>query len=131
MPDIPVPSYCHLSDLFSKLDVTVKQRRKRLARRLANGEDVMVIIDSTGLNFDGASQWYEEKYGKKAARTPWRKMHLAIDPDMNIHAIEITGTDVALFGRVRISPLRTQLCTQAFEAWESVTCAPMLERLAA
>jgi hypothetical protein len=37
----------------------------------------------------------EEKYGKKAARTPWRKMHLAIDPDMNIHAIEITGTEVS------------------------------------
>ena len=53
------------------------------------------MIDSTGLRFDRASQWYEEKYGKKAARTPWRKMHLAIDPDMNIHAIEITGTDVS------------------------------------
>jgi hypothetical protein len=60
--DIPVPSYGHLSDLFSKLDITVKQRCKRLARRLANGEDVTVIIDSTGLSFDRASQWYEEKY---------------------------------------------------------------------
>ena len=93
--DIPVPSYGHLSDLFSKLHITVKQRCKRLARRLANGENVTVIIDSTGLSFDRASQWYEEKYGKKAARTPWRKMHLAIDPDMNIHTIEITGTDVS------------------------------------
>jgi Transposase DDE domain len=93
--DIPVPSYGHLSDLFSKLDIAVKQRCKRLARRLANGEDVTVIIDSTGSGFDRASQWYEEKYGKKATRTPWRKMHLAIDPDMNIHAIEITGTDVS------------------------------------
>jgi hypothetical protein len=66
-----------------------------LARRLANGEDVTVIIDSTGLSFDRASQWYEEKYGKKAAQTPWRKMHLAIDPEMNVHAIEITTTEVS------------------------------------
>ena len=105
--DIPVPSYGHLSDLFSKLDITVKQRCKRLARRLANGEDVTVIIDSTGLSFDRASQWYEEKYGKKAARTPWRKMHLAIDPDMNIHAIEITGTDVSDSEGMAVSCQRT------------------------
>jgi hypothetical protein len=50
---------------------------------------------STGLSFDRASQRYEEKCVKKVARTPWRKMHLAIDPDMKIHAIEITGTDVS------------------------------------
>jgi len=50
-----------------ELDIAAKQRRKRLARRLANGEDVTVMIDSTGLSFDRASQWYEEKYGKKAA----------------------------------------------------------------
>ncbi|MGF6472578.1 hypothetical protein QFZ91_005624 [Paraburkholderia sp. JPY419] len=29
-------------------------------------------------SFGRASQWYEEKYGQKAARTPWRKMHLSI-----------------------------------------------------
>jgi Transposase DDE domain len=93
--DIAVSSYGHLSDLFSKLDIAVKQRCKRLARRLANGEDVAVIIDSTGLSFDRASQWYEEKYSKTAACTPWRKIHLAIDPDMNIHAIEITSTEAS------------------------------------
>jgi hypothetical protein len=39
-------------------------------------------------------------------RTPWRKMHLAIDPDLNIHAIEITGTDVSdSEGMDRILPM--------------------------
>jgi hypothetical protein len=97
--DIPVPSYGHLSDLFSKLDIAVKQRCKRGWPRLANGEDVTVIIDSTGLSFDRASQRYEEKYGKKAARKPWRKMHLAIDPGMNIYAIEIIRAVTCLIAK--------------------------------
>jgi hypothetical protein len=58
--------YKNLSDLFSELDIAVKQRCKRLARRLENSEDVTVIIDSTGLSFDQASQWYDEKYGRRA-----------------------------------------------------------------
>jgi hypothetical protein len=54
--DIPVPSFGHLSNLSSERDIAVKQRCKRLARRLANGEDVTVINDSTGLSLDRASQ---------------------------------------------------------------------------
>jgi hypothetical protein len=93
--DIPVPSFGHLCDLFAALDVKVTQRCERLARRLARGEDTSIIIDSTGMSFGRASEWYEQKYGKKAAKTPWRKMHLSIDADMNVHAIAITGTDVS------------------------------------
>lgn len=93
--DIPVPSFGHLSDRFSKLNVTVKQRCGRLAKRLANGEDMTMIFDSSGMSFGRSSQWYEVKYGKKANITPWRKMHLAIDPDMNVHEIAITETNVS------------------------------------
>jgi hypothetical protein len=46
-----------------------------------------MIVDSTGLSFGRASEWYEQKYGRKATQTPWRKMHLSIDADMNVHAI--------------------------------------------
>ncbi|MGF6605099.1 hypothetical protein P3T23_009860 [Paraburkholderia sp. GAS448] len=35
------------------------------------------------------------KYGQKATRTPWRKMQLSIDPQMNIHAISITTAEVS------------------------------------
>jgi hypothetical protein len=31
----------------------------------------------------------------KATRTPWRKMHLSIDADMNVHGIRITTTEVS------------------------------------
>ena len=54
-----------------------------------------MIVDATGLSFGRASQWYEQKYGHQATRTPWRKMHLGIDADMNIHAIRITTTEVS------------------------------------
>lgn len=54
-----------------------------------------MIVDATGLSFGWASQWYEQKYGHQATRTPWRKMHLGIDADMNIHAIRITTTEVS------------------------------------
>ena len=93
--DIRVPSFGHLSDRFSNLDITVKQCCDRLTRQLANGENVTMIVDSTGLSFGRASQWYEEKYGRKATQTPWRKLHLAIDPEMNVHAINITTTQVS------------------------------------
>ena len=93
--DIRVPSFGHLSNRFSNLDITVKQCCDRLARQLANGENVTMIVDSTGLSFGRASQWYEEKYGRKATQTPWRKLHLAIDPEMNVHAINITTTQVS------------------------------------
>jgi len=93
--DIAVPSFGHLSDLFAGLELRVKQRCGRLAKQLASGEAVSIVVDSSGLSFGRASQWYEEKYGKKAARTPWRKMHLSIDTLMNIHGIAITSTEVS------------------------------------
>ena len=93
--DIPVPSASQLGERFASLEMDVKQRCEHLARRLARGETISLIVDSTGLSFGRASQWYEEKYGQKAARTPWRKMHLSIDADMNVHAIRITTTDVS------------------------------------
>jgi len=93
--DIPVPSASQLGERFTSLEVSVTQRCEQLARRLARGEKISLIVDSTGLSFGRASQWYEEKYGQKAARTPWRKMHLSIDADMNVHAIRITTTEVS------------------------------------
>jgi hypothetical protein len=77
--DIAVPSASQLGERFASLEVRVTQRCEQLARRLARGETISLIVDSSGLNFGRASQWYEEKYGQKAARTPWRKMHLSID----------------------------------------------------
>lgn len=79
--ELPVPSFGHLSDLFASLDITVRKKCVRAAERLNEGEPVTVIVDGTGLRFSHASAWYEKKYGKKAERTPWRMMHLAMDAE--------------------------------------------------
>jgi hypothetical protein len=93
--DIAVPSFGHLCDRFAALTPEITLRCERAVQRLARGEALSAIIDSTGLSFGCASQWYEAQYGNKPARTPWRKMHLAIDADMNIHAIRMTTDDVS------------------------------------
>ena len=92
--DIPVPSFGHLSDLFSTLPLKVRQFCDKLAKRIAAGEAITLILDSTGLRFGKASHWYETKYGKPCDQKPWRKLHLSMDPEMNVHDIEITETDV-------------------------------------
>ncbi|MET3233745.1 UNVERIFIED_ORG: hypothetical protein ABIC54_005960 [Burkholderia sp. 1263] len=93
--DIAVPNFGHLSDLFAALDVRVRQRCERLASRLARGEAVTLIVDSTGMQFGRACEWHRKKYGRQAARTPWRNVRLSIDPDMNVHAISVTDTEVS------------------------------------
>ncbi|WOB77082.1 transposase [Achromobacter xylosoxidans] len=90
--ELPVPSFGHLSDLFASLDITVRRKCVRAAERLNEGEPVTVIVDSTGLRFSHAGAWYEKKYGKKAERTPWRMMHLAMDAEGDVLAVEITDT---------------------------------------
>jgi hypothetical protein len=68
--DIPVPSSSQLCERFAALEVSVRQRSVQLARRLASGEAITMIVDSTGLSFGRASEWYEQKYGRKATQTP-------------------------------------------------------------
>jgi hypothetical protein len=80
--DIPVPSSSQLCERFAALQVSVRQRSVQLARRLASGEAIIMIVDSTGLSFGRASEWYEQNYGRKATQMPRRKMHLSIDADM-------------------------------------------------
>jgi Transposase DDE domain len=66
-----------------------------VAGRLAQGEAISLIVDSTGMTFGRASEWHRKKYGCDASRTPWRKVHLSIDPEMNMHAIAVTEDDVS------------------------------------
>jgi len=88
--DISVPSFGHLSDLFASLSFEVKHYCQKIVDKLERGEDVTLIVDSTGMSFSKASHWYETKYGKPCEIRPWRKLHLAIDPDMNMHSVELT-----------------------------------------
>lgn len=61
--ELPVPSFGHLSDLFAALDIAVRKKCT------------------------------QKKYGKKAACTPWRMMHLATDAEGDVLAVEITDTE--------------------------------------
>lgn len=91
--DISVPSFGHLSHLFTVLPVKIRQFCDKLVQRIARGEPVSLILDSTGLRFGKASHWYEEKYGKPCTQKPWKKLHLAMDPEMNMHAVAITDCE--------------------------------------
>lgn len=93
--DIPVPSFGHLCDLFSKVSIEVKQFCNKLYSKLKNGEAIDLIVDSTGLKFGKASDWYETKYNKPCNNRPWKKMHISMDLDTNVHAIEITNYDIS------------------------------------
>jgi hypothetical protein len=92
---ISVPSFGHLSDLFAALPVKIRQFCDKLVSRIDRGESISLILDSTGLRFGKASHWYETKYEKPCLNTPWRKMHLSMDPEMNIHGIEITDLETS------------------------------------
>jgi len=88
--DIGVPSFGHLSDLFSKVPLKVRQVCEEAIARINKGESVVMLCDSTGMCFGKASHWYEEKYGKPCDNTPWRKLHIGIDQVMNMHSVEVT-----------------------------------------
>src|SRR5271168_5163215 len=94
VPDMPVPSYGNLSDLFAALDLSVQQQCTRTVERLKQGENVSVIVDSSGLRFSNARDWYAKKYGKSAPCEPWRMMHLAMDVKGDILELDVTPIDV-------------------------------------
>ncbi|RZF23396.1 IS5 family transposase, partial [Paraburkholderia sp. UYCP14C] len=93
--DIAVPGFGLLSERFRTIEVHVKQRCSRAAERLGNGEAISLIVDSSGMKFGRASEWHRQEYGRDASQTPWRKMHLSIDPEMNVHQIAITEDNVS------------------------------------
>jgi hypothetical protein len=66
-----------------------------ISKRLANGENLNIGIDSTGLKVYGEGEWKVRKYGWSKHRT-WMKMHICIDLDsQKILEVELTGNDEA------------------------------------
>lgn len=93
--DIAVPSFGHLCDLFQVLPLKTKQFCNNLSRKFKNGESIDLAVDSSGLRFAKASYWYETKYNKTCNKKPWKKLHIGMDLDMNIHNVEITDCVVS------------------------------------
>lgn len=93
--DIAVPSFGHLSDLFAKMTINVRHYCNNAVKKASDGEKVDLIADSTGMKFDKAGDWYEEKYGKRSKKRPWRKIHISINSNnMEIEVIKTTENNV-------------------------------------
>lgn len=93
--DIKVPSFGNLSDLFSKLPLSIKQFCNKLASKVRNGDKLDLIVDSSGMRFSKASYWYETKYNRPCNKRPWKKLHIGMDEDMNIHELEVTDCNTS------------------------------------
>jgi len=92
--EIPVPSFGTLSDAFASLPTEVQHFCDNVSRRLAKGENISLIMDSTGMRFPKAHDWHEKKYGSRSQKRPTRKMHVSIDLDMDTHGVKVTeGTE--------------------------------------
>ena len=68
--DLSAPDHTTLSRRGQGLNVAL--------RRVAMGEPIHLIVDSTGLSIVGEGEWAAAKHGGKGKRG-WRKLHLGID----------------------------------------------------
>ncbi|GHU14589.1 hypothetical protein FACS1894161_5280 [Spirochaetia bacterium] len=85
---ISVPDFSTLCRRQDGLPVEV-------SKRLGNGENLPIGIDSTGLKVYGEGEWKVRKHGWSKHRT-WMKMHICIDLDtQEILVAELTGNDEA------------------------------------
>ncbi len=83
---LSVPNYTLLSKRAKTLEVPLL--------RLSKGENLDVVIDSTGLKIYGEGEWKVRTHGVSKRRT-WRKIHLGVDPkSKEILASVITTNDV-------------------------------------
>jgi hypothetical protein len=88
LQNISVPDYTTVCRRQGGLPVEV-------SKRLENGENLHIGIDSTGLKVYGEGEWKVRKHGWSKHRT-WMKMHICIDLDnQEILAVELTGNDEA------------------------------------
>ena len=84
--NLDVPDYSTLSRRGDGLAVTLKKNNDK--------KNVDIIIDGSGLKVKGEGEWKMRKHGK-SKRRKWKKIHIAIDEDGEIRAIQTTGNDVS------------------------------------
>ena len=71
--DLEVPSYTQICRRQKGLKVP-----PCISKRLADGEALHIVIDSSGLKIYGEGEWKVRKHGYSKRRT-WRKIHLGVD----------------------------------------------------
>ncbi|MFL9965996.1 transposase [Paraburkholderia sediminicola] len=92
--DIAVPSFGHRVT-EAALKIIIRQRLWAASSQSGQWRSRESDRPEHGHAVGPASEWHEQKYGRKAAHTPWRKVNLSIDPDMNVHAVSVTETAVS------------------------------------
>jgi hypothetical protein len=73
----------------------MSRRSKKLNIKIprnAEKENLHLILDSTGLKVFGEGEWKVRKHGHSKRRT-WRKLHIAMDKDGELRAVELTEND--------------------------------------
>lgn len=81
--DLDVPDYSTLSRRIENISIDIAK---------SNRDKVVLVADSSGLKIYGEGEWKVRKHGWSKHRT-WRKMHLAITPDGEVRAAELTGNN--------------------------------------
>jgi len=88
--DLEVPDYSTLSRRLSSLNIKINKAITDNSPK----EDLVIIMDSTGLKIFGEGEWKVRKHGWSKHRT-WRKAHIAITPDGQVIASRLTGNNVS------------------------------------
>jgi len=83
--DLDVPDHSTLSRRLGDLNIQLPKLPK---------ENIVFIIDSTGLKIYGEGEWKVRKHGWSKHRT-WRKAHIAVTPDGEVRAAKLTGNNVS------------------------------------
>jgi IS5 family transposase len=84
---LPIPDYTTLCRRRTSLSVALP--------RFRTGEEVHLVVDSTGCKIYGEGEWKVRQHGYSKRRT-WRKLHLGMDEASGeILAAVLTGNEVA------------------------------------
>lgn len=81
---LKVPDYTTICRRGGKLDVKIPRMKKG---------KIHAILDSTGLKVYGEGEWKVRQHGYSKRRT-WKKLHISIDGDGEIRAVELTDNNV-------------------------------------
>lgn len=85
--DLKVPCYSQIQRRASEIEVDIRVRK-------GTKQNLVVVVDSTGLKVYGEGEWKVRKHGWNKHRE-WRKIHVASDgEDLEKLAVVVTGNEV-------------------------------------
>ena len=97
-----LPDYSTLSRRMAKLNVNLCVN----LRQHLHGQDVVLLIDSSGFKVFGEGEWKVRKHGYTYRRT-WRKTHIAVDFTSR-HIIGLINTKADVHDNTQLKPLLKQ-----------------------